>query len=117
GVILLSPGTYKGDVILQGANVLLFGDCGHDDNGPELITAIDGNLTLAGDNVRVRSLHVTGKVTIAGNNCSMAYCRVNDAEITGGSAILLGNGIVTGKVTASGDGSNAVLLDNVDTPH
>ena len=95
----------KGDVRLDAEQVALIG------NGIDK-TIIDGNLTIASNNAKVRGLTVTGNVVFESNanGATIAFVKVKgNLEIDSNDVTVLGC-IVFGNLTCSGN--NASLLSN-----
>ena len=107
-VLFLEAGTYAGDVLVSGENVLIFGSWDPAD-GPKSI--LDGNLTFNGGSGRIRGLQVNQTITVNANSFSAAFSNFNDAELKGNSMVLLRNTFSGQSVVVPS--SSAVLVDNV----
>jgi len=106
-VLLLREGTYTGDVVVTGENVLVFGTW-HPAEGPKSV--INGNLTFNGGGGRVRGLAVSGMATVNANRFSAAFSTFTDADLKGNNMVLLRNTFAGESVTVPS--SSAVLVDN-----
>lgn len=106
-VITFDPSTdgkpIKGDVVVDGNNVTLYG------NGPDK-SIIDGNLTITGNNARVRGVHVTGNVHIDLNTAALVFCVVD------GNLKVDSNNSLIAECKVAGDfevkGNNCILVNN-----
>ena len=87
-----------GDVVLDGNNVRLRG------------MTIDGNLTLAKNNLAAVFVKVTGDVIIDGNNCVFAGSDVFGALTVNSNNVTLVQNAVQGAFTAAGN--NGACTDN-----
>src|SRR5690606_1923184 len=68
--IVLVAGIHVGTIEITENNVFLAGEVDEDGN---LLTTIDGDLIIQGNNVTVRGLIVTGAVIIRGNNAILGF--------------------------------------------
>lgn len=107
-VIFLNEGTYTGDVLVSGSNVLIFGSW-NPVNGA--LSIIDGNLTFNGGAGRIRGLQVEKTITVNANSFSAAFSNFNNADLKGNSMVLLRNKFTGESVTVPS--SSAVLVDNI----
>lgn len=110
-IILLAPGTYRGDFEITSEGVLIFGAWSPEE-GP--LSIIEGNVTVRGGGVRMRGVKVTGKVTSAANNFSLSFSDIGSASITGNGVSLIRNRFTAGSATVPS--SSSVLVDNVGIP-
>lgn len=107
-ILFLGEGIFPGDVLVSGANVLIFGTWDPID-GPKSI--IDGNLTFNGGAGRIRGLQLNKMATVNANGFSAAFSNFYNADIKGNSIVLLRNKFTGESVTVPS--SSAVLVDNV----
>lgn len=93
----------EGDVRLDAERTTIFG------NGVEE-TIIDGDLTLASNNSRVRGVAITGDVMVAGNsnNAAITFCKISGSLEVTSNGFSLVNTIVFGDVTVSGNEARLV---------
>jgi hypothetical protein len=110
-IVVLQPGTYPGNFELPAEGVLIFGAW---DPVEGQLSTIEGDVTVRGGGIRMRGVNVTGRLTSAANNFSLAFSRVGSATITGNGVSLLRNTFVAGQATVPS--SSAVLVDNVGIP-
>jgi len=110
-IVVLEPGTYPGNFELTAEGVLIFGAWDPIDGQ---LSTIEGNITVRGGGNRMRGVNITGRLTSAANNFSLAFSRVGSATITGNGVSLLRNTFTAGQ--ASVPSSSAVLVDNVGIP-
>ena len=90
----------EGDLQVDGERMTLWG------NGVDE-TILDGTLTLASNNSRVRGLTVTGDLVVArnSNNVAISQCRVyGDLIIRGNGAVVMGCEVF-GDLRVEGNGS------------
>ena len=107
-IILLNEGTYAGDVLVSGENVLIFGTWDPVE-GPKSI--LEGNLTFNGGAGRIRGIQVGQTITVNANSFSAAFSTFNNAELKGNSMVLLRNKFSGESVVVPS--SSAVLVDNI----
>lgn len=107
-ILFLEEGTYTGDVLVSGENVLILGSWDPVE-GPKSI--LEGNLTFNGGAGRIRGLQVNQKITVNANSFSAAFSHFNNAELKGNSMVLLRNTFSGESVVVPS--SSAVLVDNV----
>jgi hypothetical protein len=107
-IILLEEGTYEGDVLVSGENVLIFGSWDPVE-GPKSI--LEGNLTFNGGAGRIRGLQVNQTITVNANGFSAAFSNFNNADLKGNSMVLLRNTFTGEQVVVPS--SSAVLVDNI----
>lgn len=107
-ILFLNEGTYTGDVLVTGENVLIFGSW-DPEKGP--MSIIEGNLTFNGGSGRIRGLQVNHTITVNANSFSAAFSNFNNAELKGNSMVLLRNKFTGESVTVPS--SSAVLVDNI----
>ena len=110
-IVLMAPGTYDGDVIINAEGVLLFGSW-NETEGSESV--INGTLTVNGGNVRMRGVTVNDLTTVKANGFSAAFSEFNNANISGNSVSLIRN--IFNGTDISVPSSSAVLLDNANIP-
>jgi hypothetical protein len=104
-VVVLEAGVYRGDLVVRGEGVLLFGE-GWAEHG----VVIDGSLTVEGDDVRVRGVTITGSLRARGKKFGMSFSRVLGAsEVEDGAGTFLRN-IFCGEVSL--EKSGGIMLDN-----
>jgi hypothetical protein len=104
-VVVLGPGTYKGDLTITGKGVLLFGE-----GWAERSVIFDGSITANGEAVRLRGLTITGNLDSKGNNFGISFSVVKgETSITGNAGAYVRN-VFCGTTTVPS--SNATLLDN-----
>jgi hypothetical protein len=104
-IVFLRGGTYTGDLEFSGSDVTLFGEGAQ---GGQV--TIDGNVTVAGSNNRIRGARITGELTVPGSNAGISFSRIaGNFSLSGSSAVLLKNSFC-GAVTLVG--SNPTLLAN-----
>ncbi|XXT23650.1 hypothetical protein WME94_19110 [Sorangium sp. So ce429] len=90
---------------ITGKGTLLYGE-GFLDRA----VVIDGSITVAGEEVRLRGLTVTGDLISRGNNFGISFSLVRgDVSITGNAGAFVRNVFCGETVVPS---SNATLLDN-----
>lgn len=106
-ILFLEAGTYPGDVLVSGENVLIFGSWDPVE-GPQSI--LEGNLTFNGGAGRIRGLQVNQTITVNANSFSAAFSNFNNAELKGNSMVLLRNKFSGESVVVPS--SSAVLVDN-----
>lgn len=106
-IIFLNPGTYTGDVLVSGSNVLIFGSWDPLE-GPKSI--LEGNLTFNGGQGRIRGMQVNGMTTVNANGFSAAFSKLYNADIKGNSIVLLRNAFTGPSVVVPS--ASAVLVDN-----
>ena len=106
-IIFLNAGTYAGDVVVSGSNVLIFGTWDPVE-GPKSILA--SNLTFNGGSGRIRGLQVNQTTTVNANGFSAAFSNLYNADLKGNSMVLLRNKFTGPSVTVPS--SSAVLVDN-----
>ena len=107
-VIFLKEGSFPGDALVSGSNVLIFGTW-DPVKGP--LSVIEGNLTFNGGSGRIRGLQVNEKITVNANAFSAAFSNFFNAELKGNSMVLLRNKFSGESVVVPS--SSAVLVDNV----
>lgn len=104
-VVVLGPGVYRGDLVITGKGVLLFGE-----GFLERSVVIDGSVTANGEEVRLRGVTVTGDLAAKGNNFGISFSVVEGkTEITGNGGAFVRN-VFCGETKVPS--SNATLLDN-----
>ncbi|WP_434041340.1 MULTISPECIES: hypothetical protein [Sorangium] len=104
-IVVLRPGRYVGSMTITGKGTLLYGE-GFLDRA----VVIDGSITAAGEEVRLRGLTITGDLISRGNNFGISFSLVRgDVSITGNSGAFVRNVFCGETVVPS---SNATLLDN-----
>jgi hypothetical protein len=104
-IVLMSGGTYRGDLRFTGSSVTLFGA---GVRGGEV--TIDGSVTIQGSNNRVRGARVTGNLDVSGSGAGISFSRVSGAFSLSGSGAVLLNNVFCGQVSVAG--SNPTLLGN-----
>lgn len=107
-ILFLKEGTYTGDILVSGENVLIFGSWDPVE-GPKSI--IDGNLTFNGGSGRIRGLQVRETITVNANSFSAAFSTFFNADLKGNAMVLLRNKFTGESVTVPS--SSAVLVDNI----
>lgn len=107
-ILFLEVGTYPGDVLVSGENVLIFGTWDPVE-GPKSV--IEGNLTFNGGAGRIRGLQVNQTITVNANSFSAAFSNFNNAELKGNGMVLLRNKFSGESVVVPS--SSAVLVDNI----
>ncbi|WP_434042570.1 MULTISPECIES: hypothetical protein [Sorangium] len=104
-IVVLRPGTYVGSITITGKGTLLYGE-----GFLERAVVIDGSITAAGEEVRLRGLTITGDLISRGNNFGISFSLVRgDVSITGNAGAFVRNVFCGETVVPS---SNATLLDN-----
>jgi hypothetical protein len=104
-VVVLSPGTYNGNLTIVGKGALLFGE-----GFLEKAVIINGSITVNGEAVRLRGLTITGDLSSKGNNFGISFSTVlGQTSITGNAGAFVRNIFCGTTVVPS---SNATLLDN-----
>jgi hypothetical protein len=88
-------GTLEGDLLVNGNNVVLFGDSPAD-------AVIDGDLTLTGNNTIARGITVTGNVNVLLNNTVMVYCVIHGDLFIGANNTVVSGCDVFGNVVVTG---------------
>lgn len=106
-ILFLEKGSFSGDVLVSGENVLIFGTWDPVE-GPQSV--IDGNLTFNGGAGRIRGLQVNQTITVNANSFSAAFSNFNNADLKGNSMVLLRNKFSGESLTVPS--SSAVLVDN-----
>ena len=92
-----------GDVFIDGNKITIYG------NGAEN-TIIDGNLTVAGNNVRIRGITVTGNLIITKNNASVVDSVVHGNVVISKNNTLIAGTDIYGNVDA--DSNNNLFAGN-----
>lgn len=104
-IVLLSAGTYTGDLELSGSEVTLFGA---GTTGGRVV--IDGNVTISGSENRIRGAHIMGDLEIGGSGTGISFSTIDgDVEASGSDTVLLQNSFC-GSVTIGG--SDTIALGN-----
>lgn len=102
-IVLLGGGVYEGDLVFGGSDVALFGA---GVTGGEV--TIVGNVTVSGQNNRIRGAIIDGDVTVSGSECGLSFTRVSGAtEVSGSGGALLANEFCGG-LSVGGDGTTAL---------
>ena len=98
-IVLLSEGTYTGDLDLSGSNVTLFGA---DLTGGRVV--IDGDITISGSDNRIRGAHIKGNLEVGGSSTGISFSRIDgDAELSGSDNVLLQNQFCSSITISGGD--------------
>jgi hypothetical protein len=108
GAVVLEPGEHSGPLEIAENDSVLIGAVSPDG---ERLSAVQGDLILAGDNILVRNMAVEGNVVVAGNNVSVAYSSMSGAQVHGTNATLLHNHLET-PPSVTGEGVEITLLGN-----
>ena len=104
-IVLLSEGTYTGDLDLSGSEVTLFGAGA---TGGRVV--IDGNVTISGSGNRIRGAHITGDLEVGGSTTGISFSTIDgDVEISGSDTVLLQNSFC-GLISIGG--SDTIALGN-----
>ncbi|WP_437940139.1 hypothetical protein [Sorangium sp. So ce341] len=104
-IVVLRPGTYVGSITITGKGTLLYGE-----EFLDRAVIIDGSITAAGEEVRLRGLTITGDLVSKGNNFGISFSLVRgNVSITGNAGAFVRNVFCRETVVPS---SNATLLDN-----
>lgn len=104
-VVFFAGGTYTGDLVFAGSNVILFGEGPHGGN-----VVLDGNVTIEGSGNRMRGAVITGNLEVPGSDAGISFTRVEgQVTVDGSSSVLLYNDFC-GQVTIEGSGITS--LDN-----
>lgn len=106
-IVFMEPGIYEGDLQITAEGVLLFGSWDKEKGSQSVI---NGNLTIKGGNIRMRGVTVNETITVNANGFSAAFCKFNNASITGNSVSLLRNAFSGTNVVVPS--SSAILVDN-----
>lgn len=102
-IVLLSGGTYTGDLDLSGSEVTLFG-AGVTGGS----VTIDGNVTISGSGNRIRGAHITGDLEVGGSDSGISFSSIDGAvDISGSDTVLLKNSFC-GTLNISGGGTIAL---------
>ena len=105
-IVLLSAGTYTGDLDLSGSEVTLFGA---GTTGGRVV--IDGNVTISGSGNRIRGAHIMGDLEMGGSNTGLSFSTIDgDVEISGSDTVLLQNSFC-GAISIGG--SDTIALGNL----
>jgi hypothetical protein len=108
-IVFFEDGVHVGDLVIEGGNVILFGDSFEGDP-----VVVDGSIEVRGGSVRIRGVTITGDLTVFGNNFGMSFSTVQGATQLNGQAIsFLRNVFCQGATVPS---SNAALYDNAGLP-
>ncbi len=107
-VVLLEPGTYRGPITITGNNVSLLGSF---DASGELLSVIDGDVSVYGTNVRLRTVHIDGNLLVRADNFSAVFGQMIGAIVDGNNIVMIRNTFNGGTVQVTGD--NVLLADNV----
>lgn len=102
----LQAGTYGAFEIT--ANDLSLAGAVHDDG--DLLTIIDGDLIIRGNNVEVSSVIVTGTVIVRGNNAVISDSELEFVEIRGNNTVLADNLLHSQPAVF---GNNVELIGNI----
>ncbi len=95
--------TIEGDLVIDGNNVAVYG------NGVDE-TVLHGNVVLDGNNVRLRGLTIDGDLTLAKNNLAAVFVVVTgNVIITGNNSVFAGSAVF-GDVTINGN--NTIFVQN-----
>jgi len=106
-VVFVRGGTYVGDLTLAGSRVTLFGE-----GALGGAVTIDGNVTLAGSDSRLRGAHVTGQLSVPASGTGVTFSRVDGAlEVSGSDVTLLSNALCGGAAVGTG-ASGAIVVGN-----
>ena len=93
----------EGDLVIDGNNVAVYG------NGADN-TVLRGNVVLDGNNVRLRGLTIDGDLTLAKNNLAAVFVVVTGNVIITGNNNVLAGSVVFGDLTVGGN--NTILVQN-----
>lgn len=93
----------EGDLVIDGNNVAVYG------NGVDE-TVLRGNVVLDGNNVRLRGLTIDGDLTLAKNNLAAVFVVVTGNVIIAGNNSVLSGSVVFGDTTINGN--NTVFVQN-----
>jgi hypothetical protein len=104
-VVFFEDGLHVGDLLIQGENVILFGE-----GFSERSVVVDGSVEVRGGNVRIRGVTITGDLTVLGNNFGMSFSVVEGTTQLQGQAIAFLRNVFCGG--ANVPSSNAALFDN-----
>lgn len=88
-------GRLDGDLLVNGNNVVLFGDSPSE-------AVIDGDLTITGNNTIARGITVTGTVSLLLNNTVMVYCVIHGDLFIGANNTVVSGCDVFGNVVITG---------------
>lgn len=106
-VLTFDPSTdgkpVPGNVQIDANNVTLYG------NGPDN-SIIEGNLTIAGNNARIRGVRVKGNVEFGLNTGAMVLSVVEGNVQVGSNNVLLAGNDIFGNLEVTGN--NAILISN-----
>ncbi|HOB76156.1 MAG TPA: hypothetical protein PKG54_16705 [Phycisphaerae bacterium] len=104
-VLRLEEGVHVGSLDINEHGTVLYGEVSTDDR---LVSILDGDLIIRANGVRVRNLVVTGRVTVLGNNASIAFSELDTVVIRGSNVLLLRDVLHTRPLIT---GFNVLLLD------
>ena len=107
--MFFEDGVHVGDLIIQGSNVILFGE-----GFAEHSVVVDGNVEVRGTDVRIRGVTITGNLNVLGNGFGMSFSVVQgETQLNGQAISFLRNIFCNGANVPS---SNAALYDNLGLP-
>jgi hypothetical protein len=103
-VVILTAGTYAGDLAIAGTRVTLIGEGLVEDT-----VTIQGSVTMSGADSRLRGARITGGLMMPATGTSLSFSRVDGTTSTGGSDMTLLNNALCGGTSIAG---SVALLGN-----
>lgn len=110
--IFLEPGVYHGNLEISGNNISIIGAWAP---GTGLLSTIDGNVTVYGNNICIYDLSITGDLIVKGNNFEISYSQFNRIDIEREEVVIIKNNVVSGVANVSVE-NNVFLFDNINLP-